>query len=91
MALLGVFGSYNPRPHCPYSLHRSTSGSTLGPPTPLPPISPSPTPTPEPVEEDAAKRAEKIKDQGNAAFKAANYAEAVDFYTKAIGSYPFLL
>lgn len=68
-------------------LNRSTSGSTLGPPEPLPPISPSPSP--EPVEDDAGKRAEKIKDQGNTAFKAAKYAEAVDLYTKAIGSYSF--
>ena len=63
--------------------NRSTSVSPAGSPAPLPPASPSPPPEPE--EEDVAKRAEKIKDQGNVAFKAAKYAEAIDLYTKAIG------
>ncbi|KAG7098436.1 hypothetical protein E1B28_000388 [Marasmius oreades] len=56
------------------------------------PLSPSPaatTPVPEPepqdAEEDPIKDAEKIKEKGNTAFKAGNYQEAIECYTKAIG------
>ncbi|TFK75058.1 TPR-like protein [Pluteus cervinus] len=34
--------------------------------------------------EDPVKRAEKVKEQGNTAFKAARYNDAIDLYTKAI-------
>jgi hypothetical protein len=35
---------------------------------------------------DAVVEAERIKERGNAAFKAQRYDEAIDFYTKAIGA-----
>lgn len=44
----------------------------------------SPKPEPEPEEEDPVKRAEKVKEQGNVAFKAAKYTVAVELYTQAI-------
>ncbi|KAG6865364.1 hypothetical protein C0993_008137 [Termitomyces sp. T159_Od127] len=48
-----------------------------------PPASPSPNqPTPEP--EDRAAAAEKLKEEGNASFKAGNYAEAAALYTQAL-------
>ena len=53
----------------------------------IPPPTPSPVATsesPEP-EMDAAERAEQIKEQGNVAFKAGKYGEAIDLYTKAMG------
>ncbi len=37
-------------------------------------------------EEEKTKRAERIKEEGNVAFKAKKYAEAIDFYSKAIGT-----
>ncbi|KAK1228065.1 hypothetical protein PQX77_008909 [Marasmius sp. AFHP31] len=50
-----------------------------------PPSSASPTPAPEPEEEgDVKQRAEKIKEQGNVAFKAGKFQEAIELYTKAI-------
>jgi DnaJ homolog subfamily C member 7 len=59
----------------------------------------SPSPAPEPLkrsqetkprpppETDAQKavRADKVKEQGNTAFKAKKFDEAIDLYTKAIG------
>lgn len=40
---------------------------------------------PEPeVEEDPVKKAEKVKETGNVAFKAGRYGEAIDRYTEAI-------
>ncbi|KAF9477074.1 DnaJ-domain-containing protein [Pholiota conissans] len=61
------------------------SGST-SPPSPSPaPDPPSPPPVEQAVNpEDIIKQAEKTKEQGNVAFKAAKYLEAVDLYTKAI-------
>ncbi|KAJ7597541.1 hypothetical protein C8J56DRAFT_818164 [Mycena floridula] len=44
----------------------------------------SSSPEPEPVEEDASVRAEKTKEEGNVAFKAGRYQEAIDLYTSAI-------
>ena len=38
---------------------------------------------PEPV--DPIKEAEKVKEQGNVAFKASRFQEAIDLYSKAIG------
>lgn len=58
--------------------------------SPVPLTPPSPSPTPEPEEDDTGKRAEKMKDQGNVAFKAAKYADAIDLYTSAIGSHGLL-
>jgi DnaJ homolog subfamily C member 7 len=37
---------------------------------------------------DTTKQAEKIKEQGNAAFKAGKFQEAIDYYTQAIGEWP---
>ncbi|KAF9035604.1 hypothetical protein BJ165DRAFT_1533588 [Panaeolus papilionaceus] len=64
--------------------------------SPLPAQSPPPdsvvesTPDPEEAgsEEDILTRAEKVKEQGNTAFKAKKYTEAVDLYTKAIEMNP---
>jgi DnaJ family protein C protein 7 len=40
---------------------------------------------PEPeAEEDPVKKAEKVKETGNVAFKAGKYGEAIDLYTEAI-------
>jgi DnaJ homolog subfamily C member 7 len=55
--------------------------------------SPPRTPPPGPAEkaskpaEDPIKTAEKIKEQGNAKFKAQKYEEAVDLYSEAIGQF----
>jgi hypothetical protein len=57
---------------------------TLSPAPPPPPSKTPPELDPEP-EEEPAIRAEKIKEQGNVAFKAKRYADAIDLYTKAIG------
>ncbi|PPQ95563.1 hypothetical protein CVT26_008591 [Gymnopilus dilepis] len=71
----------------------SGSGSSSTP----PPQSPSPVndgsgtpspPPPEPEQEDILVRAEKVKEKGNVAFKAAKYAEAIELYTKAIEMNP---
>jgi DnaJ homolog subfamily C member 7 len=44
--------------------------------------------TPEPeAEVDLIAQAEETKEKGNVAFKAKNFTEAVDLYTKAIGEY----
>ncbi|KAF8075276.1 hypothetical protein FPV67DRAFT_1665998 [Lyophyllum atratum] len=68
------------------SVPDAAGGSGAGSSTP-PPTSPTPnhadSPTPE-VEEDPVARAEKVKEAGNVAFKAARYGEAIDLYTKAI-------
>lgn len=37
-------------------------------------------------EEDKTQKAERIKEEGNVAFKAKQYAEAIDLYSKAIGT-----
>jgi hypothetical protein len=50
--------------------------------------SPPTEPSPEPEEEDIIARAEKVKEQGNVAFKAAKYTDAIEHYTKAIGTWP---
>lgn len=46
---------------------------------------PEPTAKPE-TDDQKAHRAEKVKAQGNTSFKAKRYGEAIDLYTKAIGS-----
>ncbi|KAJ7230506.1 hypothetical protein GGX14DRAFT_583593 [Mycena pura] len=70
----------------------SASTSGRGPSTPQAERTPIPTPPPEPQpeeeEEDILVRAEKIKQQGNEAFKAKKFGEAVDLYTKAIEMNP---
>ncbi|KAF7356927.1 hypothetical protein MVEN_01028600 [Mycena venus] len=61
-----------------------------GPSTPVAertPSPPPPPPEPEP-EEDILIRAEKVKEQGNVAFKAKRFGDAVDLYTKAIEMNP---
>ncbi|KAF8159184.1 hypothetical protein B0H34DRAFT_841719 [Crassisporium funariophilum] len=67
----------------------SSSGSSSPYPPPTPPPGPADPPSPPPMEEeitpeDIVAKAEKIKEQGNVAFKAAKYQLAVEFYTKAI-------
>ncbi|KAF8959576.1 hypothetical protein BDZ97DRAFT_1836922 [Flammula alnicola] len=57
--------------------------SPAGDPPSPPPLEPEALPEPE----NLLKRAEKVKELGNVAFKAAKYQEAVDLYTKAIASY----
>ncbi|KAM6497496.1 hypothetical protein JOM56_007969 [Amanita muscaria] len=57
--------------------------------SPSPRSSPAQPPPPltEPAEEpqeDDSQRAERIKEEGNVAFKSKRYAEAIDLYTKAI-------
>src|SRR5260221_3323932 len=81
--LMGVLSSLSPYPLPSINAdsNRSTSVSPTGSSAPLPPASPSPPPE----EDDVAKRAEKIKDKGNVAFKATKYAEAIELYTKATG------
>ncbi|KAJ7746729.1 hypothetical protein DFH07DRAFT_962814 [Mycena maculata] len=65
------------------------SASTSGPSTPVIERTPSPQPEPEPEEEgDILVRAEKVKEQGNVAFKAKRFGEAIDLYTKAIEMNP---
>ncbi|KAJ6624856.1 hypothetical protein B0H10DRAFT_2004434 [Mycena sp. CBHHK59/15] len=63
------------------------SGSTSGPSTPPAERTPSPSPAPDP-EEDILIRAEKVKEQGNVAFKAKRFGDAIDLYTKAIEMNP---
>ena len=53
--------------------------------TPLQTMSPPTTPSPASEPQDSLAMAEKIKEEGNVAFKAAKYQSAVDLYTKAIG------
>ncbi|KAJ7460673.1 hypothetical protein FB451DRAFT_1096425 [Mycena latifolia] len=63
------------------------SASTSGPSTP--PVEATPEPEPEPEsEEDILIRAEKVKEQGNVAFKAKRFADAIELYTKAIEMNP---
>ncbi|KAJ7623539.1 hypothetical protein FB45DRAFT_108514 [Roridomyces roridus] len=72
---------------------KTTGPSEAGPSTP-PGVertpSPTPEPEPEPPEEegDILGRAEKVKEQGNVAFKAKRYGEAIDLYAKAIEMNP---
>ncbi|KAF8196788.1 hypothetical protein K438DRAFT_1585463 [Mycena galopus ATCC 62051] len=70
----------------------AASTSASGPSTPVVEHTPSPPPEeselePEP-EEDILVRAEKVKEQGNVAFKAKRFGDAVDLYTKAIEMNP---
>src|ERR1700683_971054 len=65
-------------------------------PAPDPPKKvPATTPPPPPPETDAQKaaRADKVKEEGNTAFKARRFEDAIELYTKAIGmsSHPFPL
>ncbi|KAG6809565.1 hypothetical protein H0H92_015747 [Tricholoma furcatifolium] len=55
-----------------------------------PPPSPSPNsePSPEPEDVDPIVQAEQVKEQGNVAFKAGRYNEAIASYTKAIDLNP---
>src|ERR1700734_1983080 len=64
-------------------------------PAPDPPKKvPATKPPPPPPETDAQKaaRADKVKEEGNTAFKARRFEDAIELYTKAIGmsSRPFL-
>ncbi|KAJ7027927.1 hypothetical protein C8F04DRAFT_964716 [Mycena alexandri] len=66
------------------------SASTSVPSTPSVERTPEPEQEPEPEEpeEDILVRAEKVKEQGNVAFKAKRFGDAVDLYTKAIEMNP---
>ena len=65
------------------------SPSESGPSTPPPQSPSSPPEEMEPApSEDKVAQAEKIKEQGNAAFKNKQYKEAIDLYSKAIGASP---
>lgn len=52
---------------------------------PTPPDS-QPLPIPEPDPAAIAAEAEKLKEQGNDSFKVGRYGDAIDLYTKAIGT-----
>lgn len=52
--------------------------------------SPSPPTPPPPEEVDTAKQAEKVKEEGNVAFKAQKFHDAIESYTRAIGECLFL-
>jgi DnaJ family protein C protein 7 len=44
-------------------------------------------PAPEEPVQDKTERADKLKENGNAAFKGGNYREAIQLYTEAIGKF----
>jgi DnaJ family protein C protein 7 len=58
--------------------------------TPSMSVPPTPGAAPTPVDEyaglDDAAKAEKIKEKGNVAFKAARYADAITSYSQSIGA-----
>ena len=58
------------------------SGDAQSPVVENPPLSES-----EPVETDPIKRAEQVKEEGNIAFKASRFQDAIESYTRAIGAY----
>lgn len=60
----------------------SGSGSNIPPQPETPPQNTSSSPS---VPQDTLTIAEKIKEEGNVAFKTGGYQRAVDLYTKAIG------
>ncbi|KAJ7132172.1 hypothetical protein C8R44DRAFT_829450 [Mycena epipterygia] len=76
----------------PASSEPVASASTSGPSTPTAEPAPSPPPEPQPEEEEEEEdiliRAEKVKEQGNVAFKAKRFGDAIDLYTKAIEMNP---
>ena len=49
---------------------------------------PDPPPDSEPDPAVIAAEAEKLKEQGNDSFKGGRYGEAIDLYSKAIGTFP---
>ena len=54
--------------------------------TPAPQVeNPQDPPTPPPEEVDTAKQAETVKEEGNVAFKAKKFHDAIESYTRAIG------
>ena len=66
----------------------ASSSEDPSPPQPQHPSEPEHVLEPEPEPDPAAiaAEAEKLKEQGNESFKRARYGEAVDLYTKAIGT-----
>jgi len=56
-----------------------------------PSISPPQTDPPAPGQEDPVAAAEKVKEQGNVAFKAGRYGMAIDLYTEAISKHTTVL
>lgn len=53
------------------------------------PVSPVTSDPPTPVEEvDPKKRAEKVKEEGNLAFKGSKFQNAIELYSRAIGASP---
>ncbi|KAH7918272.1 TPR-like protein [Leucogyrophana mollusca] len=72
--------------HSPLS---TGSPSQSAPTSPLPPSSPTPAPDPPLAKESPPPAsADTVKEQGNVAFKAKRYGEAIDLYSKAIGMDP---
>jgi DnaJ family protein C protein 7 len=49
---------------------------------------PEPEPEPEPDPAAIAAEAEKLKEEGNDSFKRGRYGDAIDLYSKAIGTHP---
>ena len=93
MATRGIFFSCG---HCTrvnllvFSRSEEAATPGAGSSSPPPPTSsqntPSPKSSPEP-DNDNLIRAEKVKELGNMAFKAGQYADAIEHYTKAIGEW----
>jgi DnaJ homolog subfamily C member 7 len=71
-----------------YSSGTQASESSSDKAAPTSPVRPK---TPPDTGGDPILQAERIKEQGNAAFKAKRYEEAVDLYTKAVGADYILL
>ena len=70
-------------------ISRKNAAPTQTSPTPEPTTSVSPSaPDSVPVSRQENSAAEEVKERGNVAFKAKQYTEAIDLYTKAIGTIP---
>lgn len=51
----------------------------------------SASPEPESERVDPIKQAEKVKEEGNMAFKTSRFQQAIESYTRAIGAYPLFM
>jgi hypothetical protein len=74
-------GSFPPRTESPPSAEELRDGNSDH---NEPASDPEPEPEPDPVQ--IAAEAEKLKERGNDSFKCGRYGEAIDLYTKAIGT-----
>lgn len=76
----------SPRAHTPCTRSESPASMPDLEDITMPPAEDSSTPpVPPPEEVDTAKQAEKVKEEGNAAFKAQKFQAAIESYTRAIG------